>query len=206
MTRRTLSLVVGGGFALVALLAVLTAAPVRADAERTSTHTIASEASDSGTACAALGFTATVHYTVTRPVIDVWGLRVVGEVTLDPAEFSVNVTEECLGSVAGVGGAAFVALPTCETGLDEGAAEAVAETSVGTACDEQLAYFSVAGGERDTEVSHSYYGEQRLIGDSGVGRGLWCLVYSSQARYASLAATTVAAAQTTDGDLCLDVS
>ena len=207
MTRRVLALIIGGAVVIIALLAILTTAPLVTSAPQSVAKVITSEASESDTVtCATIEFATTLHYTVTRPVLDLWGFRTVDDVTVDPAELNITAAPDtCTGPVEDLGGAAYISTEPCPVDILEPVAQATASTNMGSACDGRLLYYSVLNEGPEQSATFSYHGPQS-VAPSGYGRGPWCLGFSSEARYSKNDTGAVAGAGTTSGDLCLDLS
>ena len=206
MSRRTVSWLIGGGVALVALLALATTAPLVQGPLLSVNKTMRSDANESeAVTCANITFTATITYSVRHPLVDLWGFRTINDATIDPAALNVKATGECGGPVSNLGGAAYVQTESCPVDIGSVVATALATTSWGSTCDNTLTYYSAINDGAGDVLTHTYSGPS-LLASSGFGRGSWCPAYGAEARYSAGSAGYVLTATTVDGDLCLDLS
>jgi hypothetical protein len=206
MSRRTVSLVVGGGIALVALLAVLTTVPLRSGPAKAVDTAVTAQANESDSVtCAEIEFAATISYTVRSPLLNVWGLRTIDDATIDPAKLSVTSTGACGEPVSGLGGSAVIQTEPCPVDISGLIAEALAEDAWGSACDLRLTYYAGLNDGSGATMTHTYSGPSRLA-SSGLGRGDWCPDIWTEAQLSTSSGASSYGAQTTSGELCLPVS
>ena len=206
MSRRTVSLVVGGGIALVALLVVVTTVPLKTGPNKSVDAVVTAQANESDSVtCAEIEFAATISYTVKSPLLDVWGLRTIDDATVDPAQLSVTSTGECGGPVSGLGGSAVIQTEPCPVDISGLVASALDGDSWGSACDSRLTYYAGLNDGAGATMTHTYSGPSRLA-SSGLGRGDWCPDIWTEAQLSTSSGASAYGAQTTSGDLCLPVS
>jgi len=115
MARRTVSWLIGGGVALLALLAVVTAVPLRAQpVESQQLDVRATSSSPEAPACATMRLTGTLESQQSTPLVDVWGLSEVEVALIEPV-VKVGGEAPCAEDVRISDGQAFVYTPACDS-------------------------------------------------------------------------------------------
>lgn len=208
MSRRAVWRAVGIAVGCVAVLAALTVIPVAHSQHRRADNELAGKDVMVGGACdgAAVEFDTTIDYTVTRPVLDLWGFARAIDITVKKAVLNVTAQEECDTSAVTVVSTAWLAHPSCDQSEWQGDPIATSrEEGIADACEGQALFYSatVPPGEKTGGIDAALDSQLK---PSGLARGQWCLGSGGENRFSSAAGESAAATSTTPADICLDLS
>jgi|GEM_PF-4922130 len=185
--------------AVVVIVAALTVMPLVSGPQRSEELTVSGQhGGDVLSTCAKATLTVPVTYTVSKPVLDLWGLARVGSVTVTDPTLAAQTIEGCdLGTTA-ISASAYVIHPECEGPWEP----EFGEGSVAVVCDGLAIIYS--GGRESTNWTIPFESTETLPG-SGVTRGEWCLEAAFSLELGGPSGVS-ASVNANEGDLCLDLS
>lgn len=202
MRRGLMWTAIGVAVLLVAAVVVFTVVPVNKQTGHTTSSTLQASPAVAPPPCALVDFEAEFEYSVSRPLIDLWGFAAVSDLTIDHVALRVLAGDTCGEGYDRIGSQVAVLHPGCE-----GVGGVVVGDINGSqpACDGRGVLYSVSSDEGSLDATMSFEGAEPLPGTS-LARGEWCLDSHAQVTFWQGDSQDVFEAQVTDGDLCLDLS
>ncbi|MGC4175917.1 hypothetical protein [Demequina sp.] len=170
MTAKRVSIWIGAGVAVIALLVALTVVPVVVEPGMSTVGHAEASTGVGSEECSAVSFDGTFSYAVARPILNPWGVAEVRDLTIDHVAMSGPGKAAC-GNNATHQMSAWVILPTCDHGFSE--ASQLVQSGWFTDCDGHAVVYAGETDEDQTYSTWTFEGPTSLP-DSGLFRGTWC--------------------------------